>query len=198
MPNDWQKPPFKVVLRNAQKAASVRAWRKFPDDPIAEVERLELEKTIKRLGWERAHISRVMNSVASEEGFRFRVHEAIEAAGDRLLYIRAGAPHAQPEDGDIPPEDDLDARGYTHSAGLSLDGDDHPHPDDVPNYTKSVEARERFAKLRAAEDQRREVEQLSGKLKALHKKAERTGVDLSGEIETVTRVLANAEDKMAA
>lgn len=198
MPKPWKKPPYRVVMKQAQKAASVRAWRKFPDDPLAEVERMDLEKTIERLGWERPHISRVMNSVASEEGFRFRVHEAVEAAGDRLLYIRAGAPHAQPEDGDVPPEKDLDARGYTHSAGLSLDGDDHPHPDAIPDYAKSVEARERFARVKSAEVQRQEIDGLSSKLKMLRRKAEQTGADLSLEIETVKRVIANAEDKLAA
>ncbi len=74
--------------------------------------------------------------------------------------------------------------------------------EDVPcvrpdiQQAQSVAARARFAALREAETRRLTVDQLSAKLRALQKRAERTGVDLSDELARVGKALAEAEAKL--
>lgn len=185
-----------VRFRRGQKPAAVRAWRRHPKDSIKEVERLEMGAEIKRLGWSRPKLTRVMNTVGSEDGFRFRVHEALQEQADPLIYSRKGAPRAQREDGDVAPEDDLNARGYiTNQRSLGLDGVPVPHPDEVPKFTKSIEARERFEKVKASERERREAEQMAGKVRALYKRAEKSGAGIEF-LEPVKDALEVAEEEL--
>lgn len=92
----------------------VRAWRQHPNDPWAELERLGISEDVGRLGWSQTRVSRAMNSVASEEKFRLKVHRALLDANDRPLYLAAGIGKAGTTEED---------HGYTRNAGKALDAD---------------------------------------------------------------------------
>lgn len=90
----------------------IRAWRQHPNDPWAELERLGMTEDIVVLGWSQPRVTRAMNSVASEERFRLKVHRAAQEQADSPVHLASGV--GRPGT----PEED---HGYTRDASRSLD-----------------------------------------------------------------------------
>ena len=101
----------------------------------------------------------------------------------------------------------LGKHGYVREAGLALKAG-LSYPDDMPEQPEpeavlddeqeriAKEARGRFEALRRADIDRHRVRQLSDKLRALHRRAECEGVDLTEQIAAVETALKDAEAEL--
>jgi hypothetical protein len=164
----------KYELGKGEKPAAVYSWRKT-DSPVKEVKRLKLEGEIKELGWSSAYVSRVMNTVTSEEAFRYRVWQALTQHRDELLYVRAGSPAARAES-KIPSHHDPEARGYTRSRSLSLDEAPVLDPSTQEDFTD--EARQRWEAEREDQIAKRKAKRRATELRELELQARRRGLEV--------------------
>lgn len=110
----------------------------------------------------------------------------------------------------------LSSRGYTTSPHQALKAQDDrhrfasqdvagqpPEPEAIPPHEiaalpSTVAAKARFAALKQQEDQQRRMRQLSDKMRALQKRAEIHGADLTAEIDEVERLLLDVERRLPA
>lgn len=132
----------------------IQAWRRHPEDPWLELERLGLTDIIGQLGWSQPRVTRAMNSVASEEAFRLKIDRAMKAEGDTPLYLAAGVGRPGTPEGD---------HGYTHSSAMSLDPDadviDLPTRNTLKKESEAKRQQRINANLRAMREVRDVLEQ---------------------------------------
>jgi hypothetical protein len=188
-----------VHLKKGERPPQVRAWRQFPEDPWAEAARLNVQKLIQRdLGWSRAHVSRVMNSVGSEQMFLVRVHNAIQDNGsERLLARSAPQVYGNTKRGKAraAPLTDEEARGYTDVPALG-DGGEGAAVEDTYLERFAAEA----AQQKVHDDMRRrlayEEQPLEVRLAHLRMESDRQGIDLTRHFVSIEQRIRSGEVKL--